>query len=180
MTDKREFMPGAGEEAAVAEWLGQLDLETLMRRAIELAQHARDTGGFPFGTLLVDSTGRIVLEAVNTVAKTGDATHHAEQIAISEASRKFTREELGRMVLVTSTEPCAMCAGAAFWAGIRAVVYGVPVDGFGFTSDVPPPVITLACRAVFESAPAHPTTVIGPFLEEEARVPHEGFWEQFD
>ena len=43
-----------------------LDIERLMRRAIELAQSARSKGNHPFGALLCDRDGKIVLEAENT------------------------------------------------------------------------------------------------------------------
>ena len=157
-----------------------LDLPGLMRRAIALAQSARSKGNHPFGALLCDLNGTIVLEAENTVGEHHDVTCHAEQNLISTASRTFGPDELGRLVMVTSTEPCAMCAGATFWTGVRAVVYGLPetslVEMCTSADNPTPPVLNLRCTAVFDSCPGHPTTVIGPILEDEARAPHAGFW----
>ena len=160
--------------------IDRLDLPALMRRAIALAVSARAKGNHPFGALLCDLDGTIVLEAENSVGGDRDVTSHAEQNLMSAASRRFSTEELARMVMVTSTEPCAMCAGATFWTGVRAVVYGLPEDALGAmcrSADNPsPPVLNLPCTAVFATCPGHPTIVIGPVLEDEARVPHAGFW----
>jgi tRNA(Arg) A34 adenosine deaminase TadA len=158
-----------------------LHLDALMRRALELASLARSKGNHPFGALLCDLNGKIVLEAENTVGELNDVTCHAEQNLMSMASRKFTSEELGQLAMVTSTEPCAMCSGAAFWAGVRAIVFGLPegeLIGMCTSEEVPhPPVLNVPCHVVFESSPYHPTVVVGPVLLEEARVPHLGFWD---
>lgn len=157
-----------------------LDLPALMRRAIALAQDARSKGNHPFGALLCDLDGTIVLEAENTVSVEHDVTCHAEQNLMSAAARKFGGEELGRLVMVTSTEPCAMCAGATFWTGVRAVVYGLPeialFEMCTSAGNPTPPVLNLPCAEVFAGCPGHPTIVIGPILEDEARKPHAGFW----
>ena len=133
--------------------IDRLDLPALMRRAIALALSARAKGNHPFGALLCDLDGTIVLEAENSVGGDRDVTSHAEQNLMSAASRRFSAEELARMVMVTSTEPCAMCAGATFWTGVRAVVYGLPEDALGAmcrSADNPsPPVLNLPCTAVF-------------------------------
>ena len=160
--------------------LESLDLATLMRRAFALAGSARAKGNHPFGALLCDRAGNIVLEAENTVGSEQDATRHAEQNLMSAASQKFTKDELGRLIMVTSTEPCAMCAGATFWTGVRTVVFGLPevaLCEMCTSADNPnPPVLNLPCKEVFAGCRGHETTVIGPILENEARVPHAGFW----
>lgn len=101
--------------------ISKLDLDHLMRRAIELAQSARSKGNHPFGALLCDPDGNIVLEAENTVGTYKDVTCHAEQNLMSKASRQFAPAKLATLVMVTSTEPCAMCAGATFWTGGRCL-----------------------------------------------------------
>lgn len=160
--------------------LDKPDLERLMRRAIELAASARGKGNHPFGALLCDAGGNIVLEAENTVGENNDATCHAEQNLMSMASRKFSPEELSRLVMVTSTEPCAMCSGATFWTGVRNVVFGLSERALCEMCTSPenptPPVLDLPCVQVFAGCAGHPTHVVGPVLEEEARVPHHGFW----
>lgn len=161
--------------------LERMDLAALMRRAFALANAARAKGNHPFGALLCDLSGHIVLEAENTVGSEHDATRHAEQNLMSAASRKFSRAELAQLVMVTSTEPCAMCAGATFWTGVRAVVFGLPevalCEMCTSERDPDPPVLNLPCAEVFAGCRGHETTVIGPILDEEARQPHSGFWQ---
>ena len=154
----------------------------LLRRAIELATIARNHGNDPFGALLADKDGNIVLEAENTALSDRAVTSHAEQNLVTEASKKFTREELGRLILYASCEPCAMCAGAIFFAGIRSVVYGLSGDSLSLmwiTKENPrPALLDLPCRDVFSRCTAYPTNVVGPLLEEEAAKSHHGFWQK--
>jgi len=160
--------------------LGSLDLSALMRHTFALAESARSKGNHPFGALLCDRAGNVVLEAENTVGSERDATRHAEQNLMSAASRKFSKEELGQLIMVTSTEPCAMCAGATFWSGVRTVVFGLPevalYEMCASEQNPNPPVLNLPCREVFAGCRGHATTVVGPILPDEARLPHAGFW----
>jgi tRNA(Arg) A34 adenosine deaminase TadA len=157
-----------------------IDHIAFLRRAIELAHSARAKGNHPFGAVLVDANGAILLEAENTVVEDRDETSHAELNIISEANRKLAAEKRRSSIMYASTEPCAMCAGAAFWSGIRAVVYGLSEEGlYEITTEGrgDPAILKLECRTVF-AAGTHPTTVLGPLIEEEARKPHIGFWRQ--
>lgn len=160
--------------------LSGLDHERLMRRAIEVAASARRNGNKPFGALLADLDGNIVLEAENTEFTNRDATDHSERNLMSKASRTFNREELSRLVVYVSAEPCAMCAGAIFFAGVRTVIFGLSgqsLTPMWVTEDDPDPaLLEMSCRSVFDACSAHPTTVIGPLLEDEAIKPHLGFW----
>ena len=82
-----------------------------LRRAIEVARQAREHGNHPFGALLVEHRGNVVLEAENTVRTDKDVTAHAETNLMRMASARFEPDFLERCTLYTSTEPCAMCAG---------------------------------------------------------------------
>jgi tRNA(Arg) A34 adenosine deaminase TadA len=154
-----------------------MDLDALLRRAIVLAEEARAGGDHPFGALLADPEGRIVLEAGNTVGTTRDVTGHAETNLVSAATRRFPSAELPGMTLVTSCEPCAMCSGAIYWSTIGAVVYGLSEKGLlALTGDDPEnPTLDLPCRTVL-GAGQRTIAVTGPLLEEEAAAPHLGFW----
>ena len=142
-----------------------------------LADLARAGGDHPFGALLADPDGRIVLEAGNTVGTTGDVTGHAETNLVSAATRRFSSEELPGLTLVTSCEPCAMCSGAIYWSTIGAVVYGLSEKGLlALTGDDPEnPTLDLPCRIVL-GAGRRTVQVTGPMLEEEAAASHVGFW----
>ena len=96
-----------------------------IRASIEVARKARDNGNHPFGALLVDEQGQILLEAENTVLTDRDCTGHAETNLMRQASKTYDRDLLARCTLYTSTEPCPMCCGAIFWGNVRRVVYGL-------------------------------------------------------
>jgi tRNA(Arg) A34 adenosine deaminase TadA len=74
----------------------------------------------------VTTTGgnEIVVEAENNVVTGRDPTGHAETNCVRAAALQLTDEQLARSTLYTSTEPCCMCSGAIYWAGVTAVVYG--------------------------------------------------------
>lgn len=146
--------------------------ETYMQQAIELAWQARRAGDHPFGALLFRED-TVILTAVNTVNSTGDVTRHAELNLVSQASRQFSAETLAQVTLYTSTEPCAMCAGAIFWAGIRRVVFGCTAQTLAEISGGSS--LLMPCREIFvRGEPA--TAVTGPVLAVAARKVHEGFW----
>ena len=149
--------------------------EELLRRAISLAGSARAHGNQPFGSLLADENGEILLEAENTINTASDATGHAETNLVRLASQKFSFEVLAKSTLYTSTEPCPMCSGAIFWSGIGRVVYALSEDTlYAMTGDSPES-LKLSCREVFARA-GRAVEVVGPLLEDEAIKVHEGFW----
>jgi tRNA(Arg) A34 adenosine deaminase TadA len=131
--------------------------------AIELSRLALERGDGPYGAVLVRA-GEGVLCASNTVATGGDATRHAELNLLVEAQRRLGPGALAECTLYASTEPCAMCAGALYWAGVRRVVFGCSVErqvrilGGG---------LALGCRSVFAAADEE-VAVDGPWTEDAA------------
>jgi tRNA(Arg) A34 adenosine deaminase TadA len=149
-----------------------------LRQAIELARDARKMGRHPFGALIVNELGEIVVTARNNAVRPGgDPTQHAEMLACAEAGKRMTEDTLARCTLYTSTEPCAMCAGAIYWTGIGRVVFGLAETGLlRYTgSHEENPTLDLPCREVFARGQKL-IAVSGPLLEEEAGRVHEGFW----
>lgn len=148
-----------------------------LRRAIAVSWAAREHGNHPFGAVLVDPDGEIVLEAENTVETGHDVTGHAETNLVRLAWDAIPAERLPAYTLVTSCEPCAMCAGAIYWAGIGRVVFGLSESGLlALTGDHPDnPTLSHPCRRVFADG-SRQITVSGPHLEDEAGAAHEGFW----
>ena len=148
-----------------------------LRRAIALAKLARAHGNHPFGALLADETGTLLQEAENSVITQRDCTNHAELNLVRLASTRLNRETLQRCTLYTSTEPCAMCAGAIFWSGIGRVVFALSEErllalaGGGSEESF----LFLPCREVFACG-GRTVEVAGPLLEDEAALVHEGFW----
>ena len=148
----------------------------LLRVSFEIAGNARKRGNHPFGALLVDEKGQIVLEAENTVITARDCTCHAEMNLMRMASSKYTRDFLANCTIYTSTEPCPMCAGAIFWANVRRVVYGLSEEGlYEIVGGESEEALYLPCREVFGRG-KKPIEVVGPLLEDEAREVHRGFW----
>jgi tRNA(Arg) A34 adenosine deaminase TadA len=145
--------------------------EQFTRQAIDVARQARQAGNQPFGSLLVID-GHVVLTAQNTVNTDRDPTAHAETNLISEAIRRFTPEQIRRSVLYTSCEPCAMCTGKIYWAGIRSVVYGLPSEELGALAGR---TFLVPCRDLFGRA-ADNVAVTGPLLVDDARDVHVGYW----
>jgi tRNA(Arg) A34 adenosine deaminase TadA len=105
--------------------LPNLDHASLLRRAFSVAARARANGNHPFGAILAGPDGTIILEQENSYLPDHDMTAHAERVLMSRASIAFSTDFLGSCTIYTSAEPCAMCAGAIYWAGVGRVVYGL-------------------------------------------------------
>ena len=96
--------------------------EELMRRAIALAVDNVQTGGGPFGAVIVRD-GEIVATGVNRVTLDNDPTAHAEVSAIRAAASVLGTFDLSGCEIYTSCEPCPMCLGAIYWARLERVYY---------------------------------------------------------
>ena len=147
--------------------------ERLLRQSIALARQAREAGNHPFGALLV-LDGKVVLMAMNSVNTDHDPTGHAETNLVAKAIRQFSPDQIKRAVLYTSCEPCAMCAGTMYWAGIRSVVYGLSSVELAVLAG---PYFLVPCRDLFAHA-TEKVTIVGPLLLDEARAVHVGFWKK--
>lgn len=149
--------------------------ESMLRKAIALSQNSRDAGNHPFAALVVDGSGNVLVEAMNDIH--ADCTSHAEVIAVRKASAQFKPAQLRGATLYSSAEPCAMCAGAIYWSGIGRVVYALSEERLlQLTGNHPEnPTLSLPCREVFARG-QRDIEVVGPMLEDEAALPHKGFW----
>ena len=154
-----------------------LDHEAFLRRAFAVAERARRHGNHPFGAILVNRTGDLLIEAENGYMPDRDMTGHAERLLATAASKQFSPKFLADCTFYSSAEPCCMCAGAAYWAGMGCVVYGLSerrlktITG----SHAENPTLDLPCRTVFAAGQRH-VEVIGPLLEDEAAAVHAGAW----
>lgn len=93
-----------------------------LRLAIDTAAENITDGGGPFGAVIVRS-GRVLATAGNRVVPGNDPTAHAEVLAIRQAAEALGTHDLSDCVIYASCEPCPMCLGAIYWAGIRRIVY---------------------------------------------------------
>jgi tRNA(Arg) A34 adenosine deaminase TadA len=151
--------------------------ETFLRLAIDIAKRTRLAGNHPFGAILVGPDGAVLMQAGNAHGEAGDRTGHAERLLMTKASLAYTANFLAGCTMYASAEPCAMCAGAAYWAGVGRVVYGLPERALGQLIGPHPENLTmnLPCRTVL-GAGQRKVEVVGPLLEDESRAVHEGFW----
>ena len=145
--------------------------EKFIRRSIVVAEAAMKKGNEPFGAVLVVD-GEIIYEAENIIYSERDCTGHAETHLLRIASKQFDAETMARATMYCSTEPCIMCAGAAYWSGIKRIVYGCSVKVFGaeFRDGMLIPCAEVLARGVRK------IEVIGPILEEEAVAQHRRYW----
>ena len=94
-----------------------------MRRAIELAKHARSEGEVPIGALVVLGD-EVIGEGWNRPIAASDPTWHAEIHALRSAASAKKNYRLTGATLYVTLEPCEMCVGAMFHARIERVVFG--------------------------------------------------------
>ena len=105
----------SGYEAKMAP--PDLDHALFLRRAFDVARRARAGGDHPFGAVLVGADGRVLMGQGNGYSAEGrDMTAHAERLLASRASKAYRPVFLAGCTLYASAEPCAMCAGAIYWA----------------------------------------------------------------
>jgi tRNA(Arg) A34 adenosine deaminase TadA len=145
-----------------------------LERAVSLAWQARERGDHPFGALLIMPRGGVV-KALNSVITGADPTGHAETNLVRLAGGTDLATRSGS-VLYTSTEPCAMCAGAIYWSGIGRVVFALSEQGLAdmVAEDGVPP-LRLPSREVFARG-GRPIVVDGPVGLISATAVHDGFW----
>ena len=93
-----------------------------MKRAIELSIESVNSGGGPFGTVIVKDK-KILAEGSNEVTSTNDPTAHGEIVAIRKACTNLKNFNLSGCELYSSCEPCPMCLSAIYWARIKKVYF---------------------------------------------------------
>jgi tRNA(Arg) A34 adenosine deaminase TadA len=135
--------------------------EALLRRAIAIAASAITQGDAPYGSLLADPGGAILVEAHNTVRRDNDISAHPELKLARWAARELTPEAAARTTMYTSCQPCQMCTGGIARSGLGRVVYALATEQF----------LRLNPGSDWPVVPQE-----GPALFEEARVPIEEFY----
>ena len=150
-------------------------IQHLLRRANAVAARALSLGRHPFGAILVAPDHETVLAEQGNV----DAINHAEAVLARHAAQNFAPEFLWGCTLVTTVEPCCMCAGTQYWANIGRVVYGMTEERLlALTGNhAGNPTMSLPCREVFARG-QKAMQVIGPVpeVEEEIAALHADFW----
>jgi tRNA(Arg) A34 adenosine deaminase TadA len=135
--------------------------EALLRRAIALAARAIAVGDAPYGSLLADSDGAILVEAHNTVRRDNDISAHPELKLARWAARELDSAAAARTTMYTSCQPCGMCTGGIMRSGLGRVVYALSTEQL----------VELNPEGAWPAVAQD-----GPALFDEARVPIEEYY----
>ena len=151
-------------------------IHAALHRANGVAKRAMAMGRHPFGALLLAPDGETVLAEQGNI----DTVNHAESTLARTAAANYPGAYLAQCTLVTTFEPCAMCAGTIYWAGIGRVLYGAEETALlALTGDHPEnPTLSLPCREVFTRGQRQ-VQVTGPVeaVADEMVATHRGFWD---
>ena len=151
-------------------------IHAALHRANGVAKRAMAMGRHPFGALLLAPDGETVLAEQGNI----DTVNHAESTLARTAAANYPGAYLAQCTLVTTFEPCAMCAGTIYWAGIGHVVYGAEETALlALTGDHPEnPTLSLPCREVFARGQRQ-VQVTGPVeaVAGDMVATHRGFWD---
>lgn len=98
--------------------------EDFMRLALEEADLAAAHGDVPVGAVVVSAQGEVLAREHNRREQRGDATAHAELLALRQATLGLPGWRLEGVTVYVTLEPCAMCAGALVNARIARLVFG--------------------------------------------------------
>lgn len=128
-----------------------------MNEAMKLARAAYEEGEIPVGAVVV-AAGRIIARGYNQTEKLNDPTAHAEMLAITAATNYLGTKYLSDCSLYVTLEPCAMCAGALYWAQLKQLVYAAPDEKRGYLH--------------YHEGLIHPKTLVkkGPMKEESEQL----------
>ena len=117
--------------------LGIESEDFFMKQALLEAQKAFEADEVPVGAVIV-CEGQIIARAHNQCEKLNDVTAHAEMLALTSAFDYLGSKVLSACTLYVTLEPCAMCAGAIFWARPKKLVWGAHDQKRGFSRLQPP------------------------------------------
>lgn len=99
-----------------------LDDEDHLARALQWAAKGYAEGGCPIGGVLVSNvTGQVLGQGHNELVQSGNPIVHGEMAALKDAGRMANRHAT---TMVTTLQPCFMCAGTIVQFGIPRVVIG--------------------------------------------------------
>lgn len=107
------------------------DHQKWMRRALDLAREAEESGEVPVGCAIVSPSGKILGEGRNSPIALLDPTAHAEMLALRQAALAAGNYRLEDATVYCTLEPCPMCAGAMVAARVRRLVFAARDLRFG-------------------------------------------------
>lgn len=141
------------------------DARAAMQLAINASRQALSRGDEPYGATLVAPDGQVLLVAENRQNTQNDCTAHAEMELVRRAQTELGPQALRGATVYASGEPCAMCAGAMYWAGVAHVVYAAAQPDMATL--VGGALLPARCADLLQSA-TPPLPVTGGLLADEA------------
>ncbi|GAB3304717.1 nucleoside deaminase [Hymenobacter humi] len=102
-----------------------------MLQALAEAEKALSAEEIPIGAVVVFEK-QIIGRGYNQTEQLRDVTAHAEMLALTAAANHLGNKYLADCTLYVTIEPCVMCAGASYWAQLKAVVFGAEEPKVGF------------------------------------------------
>lgn len=154
--------------------------KALLRETVRIAHEALLNGNHPFGCLLADENGNILLEQGNEF-KVGGSAYHAETLLLLKAAKLYSPEFLSKCTLYSNFEPCCMCTGALYWTNTLRLVFGATEkDLLKFTgSNEENPTFSLPSRDVVSYGQKE-IEILGPTEDQELLAlickDHVDFW----
>ena len=145
-----------------------MDDKIFMRLALDEARLAFNENEIPIGAVIIDDSGILVCGEHNRIEQLGDATAHAEILALREASSILNRRRLSDCTLYSTVEPCAMCSGALVLCRVKRLVYGATDSKFGAAESL--------FNVVNNPALNHQLEVTAGVLEEDCRELMKNFF----
>ncbi|MGW0652237.1 nucleoside deaminase [Streptomyces umbrinus] len=146
-----------------------------LRRCVELATEALDSGDEPFGSVLVGADGTVLAEDHNRVAS-GDGTRHPEFELARWSAAHLTPEERAAATVYTSGEHCPMCAAAHGWVGLGRIVYVASSEQLSsWLGELGVPAAPVRPLPIQEVAPGVLVEGPVPELADEVRALHHRF-----
>ncbi len=155
--------------------INEKDLQC-MEEAIEMSRLARRTGNAPYGAVLADKQGNVLMTQSDVTQTEQRLGGHAVVQLLEKAMKEMSRVELSECTLYVTVEPCYMCAGAVLVSGVGRVVYGMSkarlAEAIGMAKTMRPDVSQAFVGHEDE------LTVEGPIpeLEKDILSAHEGAW----
>lgn len=152
----------------------------MLRVCVAVAHEAMLQGNHPFGALLADKDGNILMKQGNAFTEGGSA-YHAETLLCLKAAREYSPEFLSTCTLYTNFEPCCMCTGAVYWSNIGRICYGMTErELLKCTGDNDEnPTFDLSSREVVKHGQKD-IEIVGPTDDEELKAliihDHLDFW----
>lgn len=125
----------------------RVPFERNMRLAVEEARKSRSEGNGGYGAVVI--LGNQFLACEHDTAKT-DPSQHAEMKALRTAAQSLGDGNLSGAILLSTCEPCPMCAAMAVWSNVSAIVFGASIAE---TAAQGRSRITVPARHILENAP---------------------------